>query len=88
MSAIYKGNFLGYKYEVLGVIKNIGNKTFNSIILYITMYDKNGNLIGIEDTQPIWDISNPGNSSEFKFDVYTNASLFDHYIIKPGSNQK
>jgi len=56
MSAIYKGNFLGDKYEVLGVIKILENKTFDSIIPYITMYDKNGNLIGLEDTQSIWDI--------------------------------
>ena len=87
MSTIYKGNFLGDKYEVLGIIKNVGNKTFDLVNLHITMYDKNGNLIGLEETKPIWDISSPGNSSEFKFDVYTNASLFDHYIIKVGTNQ-
>jgi hypothetical protein len=85
MSVIYKGSFIGDNYDILGIIKNIGNKTFEGdVAMFITLYDKNGNLIGLEETTPIFDIRNPGNSSEFKFDVRTNSSLFDHYIVKIG----
>jgi hypothetical protein len=86
MSVIYKGSFLGDNYEVLGILKNIGNKTFDSVSMFISLYDKNGNLIGLEETTPIFDnVGNPGNSSEFKFDIRTNSSLFDHYIVKIGT---
>ena len=86
MSAIYTGSFIGDNYEVLGIIKNIGNKTFDYVTLYITLYDKNGNLIGLEETTPIFStVRNPGNSSEFKFDISTNSSLFDRYIVKVGT---
>ena len=86
MSAIYKGSFIGDNYEVLGIIKNIGNQTFDYVSLFITLYDKNGNLIGLEETTPIFNtVGNPGNSSEFKFDIGTNSSLFDRYIVKVGT---
>jgi hypothetical protein len=85
MSAIYKGSFIGDNYEVLGIIKNKGNQTFDEVSLYITLHDKNGNLIGLEKTTPIFsNVGNPGNSSEFKFDISTNSSLFDRYIVKVG----
>jgi hypothetical protein len=89
MSAIYKGSFIGDNYDILGLIKNIDNKTFDGdVAMFITLYDKNGNLIGLEETTPIFDVSNPGNSSEFKFDIRTNSSLFDHYIVKIGIKEE
>ncbi len=84
MSAIYQGKFFGDNYDILGIIENIGNKTFNQINLIVTLFDKNNTLIGVESTVPILDITSPGSKSPFKFDVLTNSSKFDHYLIEIG----
>lgn len=84
LSAIYKGKYIEDKYQILGIVKNIGNDTSSEIILIGTIFDKNNNLIGVYRTIPILDISKHGNDSPFRFDIFTNKSLFDHFNIEIG----
>jgi hypothetical protein len=82
MSAIYKGNYLGDTFDIVGMIENSGNKSFNELNLIATLYDKNNSLIDVERTVPLLDIKQQGDISPFKFVIRSNASLFDHYVIQ------
>ena len=82
MSAIYKGNYLGDTFDIVGMIENSGNKSFNELNLIATLYDKNNSLIDVERTVPLLDIIQQGDISPFKFVIRSNASLFDHYVIQ------
>jgi hypothetical protein len=84
LSAIYQGKFFGDNYDIVGIIKNIGNKTTDRLNLIVTLYNKTNGLIGVEQTIPILDVAEPNSSSPFKFDVLTNISQFDHYLIQIG----
>ena len=68
----------------MGIIKNIGNKTTDRLNLIVTLFNKTNGLIGVEQTIPILDVAEPNSSSPFKFDVLTNMSQFDHYLIQIG----
>lgn len=87
MSALYKGKYIEDIYEILGVIENIGNETSTEIHLIVTLFDKNNNLIGIDETIPIFEIGKNGNHSPFKFTIATNKTLFDHYVIEIGGTE-
>lgn len=82
MSAIYKGNYLGDTFDIVGMIENSGNKSFNELNLIATLYDKNNSLIDVERTVPLLDIKQQGDISPFKFVIRSNASLFDHYVVQ------
>jgi hypothetical protein len=84
LSAIYQGKFFGDNYDIVGIIQNIGNRTTDKLNLIVTLYNKTNSLIGVEQTIPILDVSEPNSSSPFKFDVLTNMSQFDHYLIQVG----
>lgn len=84
LSAIYQGKFFGDNYDIVGIIQNIGNRTTDKLNLIVTLYNKTNSLIGVEQTIPILDVGEPNSSSPFKFDVLTNTSQFDHYLIQVG----
>lgn len=84
MSALYKGKYIQDIYEILGIIENTGNGTLNQIHLIATLFDKDNNLIGIDETVPVFDISKNGSNSPFKFTISTNKTLFDHFVIEIG----
>lgn len=88
MSALYKGKYIEDTYEILGIIENIGNDTSSEIHLIATIFDKNNTLVGIEETLPIFDVSKKGGHSPFKFIIYSNKTLFDHYVIEIGGSEK
>lgn len=52
MSAIYKGSYLGDTFDIVGMIENLGNKSFNELNLIAILYDKNNSLIDVERTVP------------------------------------
>jgi hypothetical protein len=82
MSAIYKGSYLGDTFDIVGMIENMGNKSFNELNLISTLYDKNNSLIDVERTVPFLEINQQGDISPFKFTVRDNRSLFDHFTIQ------
>ncbi len=88
MSALYKGKYIQDIYELLGIIENTGNNTSMEIQLVATLFDKNNNLIGIDETSPIFEVSKNGSHSPFKFIVSTNKTLFDHYVVEVGGLSK
>jgi hypothetical protein len=86
MSAVHQYNTLsGDKFLILGIVKNVGNTTFDSVSVSANLYDKNGNLIDVVETEPVFGVSYPNSSSPYKFEVYVNASRFDHYLIQIGT---
>jgi hypothetical protein len=84
MSTVYQKSYFGDKFLILGIAKNIGNVTFDSVSVLASLYDKNGNLIDVVETTPTFDVSYPNSSSPYKFEVDVNASRFDHYLIQLG----
>ncbi|MGA7007745.1 MAG: hypothetical protein WBY28_11770 [Nitrososphaeraceae archaeon] len=73
---------LGDNFDIVGMIENLGNKSFNEINLIATLYDNNNSLSDVERTVPLLDIKQQGDTSPFKFLVRSNATLFDHFVIQ------
>jgi len=65
----------------------MGNKTFDEVKILANLYDKNGNLIDVVETTPVFDVGYPNSSSPYKFEVDVNASRFDHYLVQLGGRQ-
>ena len=82
MSTVLQNSYSGDKFLILGILTNIGNKTFNEVSLLSNLYDKGGNLIDVIETTPFHSVGFPNSSSPYKFEVYVNASQFDHYLIQ------
>jgi hypothetical protein len=56
----------GYR-DLVGQVKNIGNESAESVNILLTVYDKNGGVIGTENTYADVDTLKPGQKSTFKF---------------------
>ncbi len=53
--------------DLVGQVKNIGNDTAESVRLLLTVYDKNGGVIGTETVYADVDTLKPEQKSTFKF---------------------
>jgi len=84
MSTVRQNSYFGDKFLILGVVKNIGNKTFDAVSLLANLYNKKGNLIDVVETTPFFNVGEPNSSSPYKFEVNLNASQLDHYLIQVG----
>jgi hypothetical protein len=71
----------GYR-DLIGQVKNVGNDSAESVNVHLTVYDKNGGVIGTENTYADIDTLKPGQKSTFKF--YASTDDFkgmDHYEL-------
>ncbi|MGA7006182.1 MAG: FxLYD domain-containing protein [Nitrososphaeraceae archaeon] len=67
--------------NIIGIVKNIGNKTLNGAGVVVELYDFNNRLINvIEYTPVIVKTLGPNQVSPFK--VWTNTRSFDHYVVR------
>jgi hypothetical protein len=87
MSTVLQKSYSGDKFLILGIVKNIGNKTFDEVSVVANLYDKNGSLIDVVQTTPIYHVGFPNSTSPYKFEVYVNASHFDNYLIQLGGKE-
>jgi hypothetical protein len=71
----------GYR-DLVGQVKNIGGDDAESVNILLTIYDKNGGVIGTDSTYADKDTLKPGQKSSFKF--FTSSDDFkgmDHYDL-------
>jgi len=71
----------GYR-DLIGQVKNIGSDDAESVNILLTVYDKNGGVIGTDSTYADADTLKPGQKSSFKF--FTSSDDFkgmDHYDL-------
>jgi len=71
----------GYR-DLVGQVKNIGSESAESVNILLTVYDKNGGVIGTDSTYADVDTLKPGQKSNFKF--FTSSDDFkgmDHYDL-------
>jgi hypothetical protein len=67
--------------NIIGIVKNIGNKTLIGAGVVAELYDFNNRLINvIEYTPVIVNTLGPNEISPFK--VWTNTRSFDHYVVR------
>lgn len=67
--------------NIIGIVKNIGNKTLNGAGVVVELYDFSNRLINvIEYTPVIVNTLGPNEISHFK--VWTNTPSFDHYVVR------
>jgi hypothetical protein len=67
--------------NIIGNVKNIGNKTLIGAGVVVELYDFNNRLINvIEYTPVIVNTLGPNEISPFK--VWTNTRSFDHYVVR------
>jgi hypothetical protein len=67
--------------NIIGIVKNIGNKTLNGAGAVVELYDFNNRLINvIEYTPVIVNTLGPNEISPFK--VWTNTPSFDHFVVR------
>jgi hypothetical protein len=71
----------GYR-DLVGQVKNIGDESAESVNILLTVYDKNGGVIGTDSTYADASTLKPGQKSSFKF--FTSSDDFkgmDHYEL-------
>jgi hypothetical protein len=71
----------GYR-DLVGQVKNIGGDDAEFVNILLTIYDKNGGVIGTDSTYADADTLKPGQKSSFKF--FTSSDDFkgmDHYDL-------
>lgn len=74
---------LGNGVFVMGMIKNIDNKTHESIRVSAAVFDRNGSVIGVGDMPPFSSTLAPGQDSPFQVVIgNVNQSLVDHFIVR------
>ena len=67
---------------MVGQVKNIGNESAESVQVLLTVYDKNGGVVGTENTYADVDTLKPGQKSTFKF--FASSDTFkgmDYYEL-------
>ena len=77
MSAIDRGD--GTR-DIIGIIRNISNRTFDGVQLVTQLFDKNNNLLDVQTIVPLPDTFDPNDDAPFKTSV--NNSALDHYVIR------
>ena len=81
LSQKLKKSSFGYR-DLVGQVKNIGSDSAAYVEILLTVYDKNGGVIGTESTYADVDLLKPGQKSTFKF--FTSSDDFkgmDHYEL-------
>jgi hypothetical protein len=71
----------GYR-DLVGQVKNIGSESAETVNILLTVYDKNGGVIGTDSTYADASTLKPGQKSTFKF--FTSSDDFkgmDHYDL-------
>lgn len=81
ISAVYC-NCIDTGFNMMGIIKNIDNKTHDNIQVMAELYNSKGELIGVETGAPFFSDIDPEITTPFKILVANvNQSALDHYII-------
>jgi hypothetical protein len=93
MTAIHQGNSNeSQSINILGIIKNISNRTIGNIQIVADFYDNSNQLIDVVPGFSSSSTLKPNGESSFKIEYRSdnNSSTVDHYIINVGraSNQK
>ena len=81
LSQKLKKSSYGYR-DLVGQVKNIGGDDAEFVNILLTIYDKNGGVIGTDSTYADADTLKPGQKSSFKF--FTSSGDFkgmDHYDL-------
>ena len=69
--------------NIIGIVKNIGNKTLNGAGVVVELYDFNNRLINVIEYSPvIVKTLGPNESRHLLLEVWTNTLLFDHYGVR------
>jgi hypothetical protein len=71
----------GYR-DLVGQVRNIGSESAETVNILLTVYDKNGGVIGTDSTYADASTLKPGQKSTFKF--FTSSDDFkgmDHYDL-------
>ena len=82
----------GYR-DLVGQVKNIGAGTASSIVVRLSVYDKDGGVVGSDYTDADRDTLPPGQKSTFSFSTESqNFEGMDHYElslewVNPDSSQ-
>jgi len=87
MSAIpEEGSIYAQSWDILGVIKNISNKTAENLEVVAELYDSTNQLIDVVKGTPTFPNLAPGETSSFKIEYQTDNKnvAFDHYLLKLG----
>ncbi|HJU80005.1 MAG TPA: FxLYD domain-containing protein [Nitrososphaeraceae archaeon] len=86
MSAIRQDSIYAQSWDILGIIKNISNKTLENIEVVAELYDSTNQLIDVVKGTPTFPNLAPGETSSFKVEYQTDSKnvTFDHYLIKMG----
>jgi len=86
MSAIRQDSIYDQSWDILGIIKNISNKTLENIKVVAELYDSTNQLIDVVKGTPTFPNLTPGETSSFKVEYQTDNKnvTFDHYLIKMG----
>jgi len=92
MSAIrQEDSIYAQSWDILGMVKNIGNQSYDNIELVADIYNPSNQLIDVIKGSPSFATLAPGEQSSFKIEFQTDNkdATFDHYIIHTGteSNQ-
>ena len=81
ISAVYC-NCIDIGFNMMGIIKNIDNKTQDNVRVMAELYNSKGELIGVETGAPFFSSLGPLLTTPFKILVAkVNQSALDHYII-------
>jgi len=76
MSTVSESN----KTNIIGIVKNIGDRTVNDAIVSVELYNSNNSLMNVIYTPITVHTVGPKEISPFK--VWTNLRSFDHYVIR------
>ena len=92
MSAItQEDSIYAQSWNILGIIKNISNKTVENVEVVAEIYDTSNQLVDVVKGTPTFPNLAPGEHSSFKIEYQTDNKnmTFDHYLLKLGttSNQ-
>jgi hypothetical protein len=78
-------------FNILGIVKNISNRTIGNIQIVGDLYDPTNQFIDVVTGYPSFSTLPPRGESSFKLEYRTdnNSSVVDHYVIHVGrgSNQ-
>jgi hypothetical protein len=58
-----------YESSIVGRIKNISNKTLNSISIILDSYNANNQLLGVDEINPSYGTPEPGQGTSFEVGI-------------------
>jgi hypothetical protein len=88
MSAVYCDYCRPFKtgFDMLGIIRNIGNTVYDNVSISAQLFDEGGRLIALENISSST-LINPDDKIPFRvFVPHVNKTSLDHYIIELNTN--